>query len=282
MAQRTPGTSGGPAKRPGGRGQGGRADVGKAAVGQARRASTKVQIKKSFPWGFVAGATVLVLVLGGILGYAIFNRGSGFQTAADRLDKTFSGLQVTENPSSNHVATRVDYPNVATEAPDGGNHNGIWQNCAIYTAPIVNEHAVHSLEHGAVWITYRPDLPADQIAVLTQLVEASPGYRMLSPYEGQTSPVALQAWGRRLDVSSATDPRVARFADGYTEGPQTREPGASCSGGVDQPGTTPFVQGPDGTLVPGDATQEVPGEGAVPSGAPGSAAPGAPAPSASP
>src|SRR5262245_10038941 len=43
--------------------------------------------------------------------------------------------------------------------PIGGAHNVVWQNCGIYEMPIHNEHAVHSMEHGAVWITYRPGLP---------------------------------------------------------------------------------------------------------------------------
>ena len=44
--------------------------------------------------------------------------------------------------------------------PVAGEHNAAWQNCTgnVYDAPIANEHAVHSLEHGAIWITYRPDL----------------------------------------------------------------------------------------------------------------------------
>ena len=234
-------------------------------------------VKKPFPWGFAAGVLVLVLALGGILTYAALNTGSGFQTAADKLDKTFDGLQVTDEPSANHVTTRVAYSGEATRAPDAGNHNPYPQTCQVYTAAIVPEHAVHSLEHGAVWVTYRPDLPADQVQVLTDLVTGNP-YRMLSPYPGQTAAVGLQAWGRRLSVDSAGDPRVSRFLDDYTNGPQTREQGASCSG-VDQPGTVPFVVGPDGaSFVPGTATQTVPEEGAVPSGAPGSAAPGAPAP----
>ncbi len=266
MAQRTP--TGGPAK--GGTG---------SRSGSSRRVST-APVKKPFPLGFAAGVVVLVLFLGGILVYAVHNTGSGFKTAADRLDATFSGLQVTKNLSFNHVGTRVAYPDEKTQAPDGGNHNTVWQNCAVYTAPIVPEHAVHSLEHGAVWITYNPSLPAAQVATLAALVDGN-DHRMLSPYPGQTSPVALQAWGRRLDVKTASDPRVVKFVDGYTSGPQTREVGGSCTGGVDQPGTVPFVQGADGKFVPGTVTGTTPAQGSIPSGVPGSAAPGS-APSAVP
>ena len=254
----------------------------RGSSGSSRGASRRLAaapVKKPFPWGFAAGAVALVLVLGGILFYAATNTGSGFQTALDKLDDTFSRLQVTENAPANHVGTRVDYPDAATQAPDSGNHNQYPQTCAVYTAAIVPEHAVHSLEHGAVWVTYRPDLPEDQVATLADLVEGNP-YRMLSPYPGQTAAVALQAWGRRLDVDSADDPAVERFLDGYTDGPQSREKGASCSG-VDQPGTVPFVPGPDGaTFVPGgDTGASVPADEAdVPEGTPGSAAPGSAAP----
>jgi len=221
---------------------------GSSRGGSSRRVNV-APVKKPFPWGFAAGAALLGLALLGIIVYAVVNTGSGFRTAADKLDGTFSGLQVTKNPDATHVAGRVDYPGSATAAPDGGNHNEIPQTCAVYTAPIVNEHAVHSLEHGAVWITYRPDLPADQLAVLEALSEGDT-QRMLSPYPGQATAVGLQAWGRRLQVDSATDPRVERFVDDYTNGPQTREVGAACQG-VDQPGTVPFVVGADGSsLVP--------------------------------
>lgn len=268
MAQRTSGSS--PSRGGGARGP-----------GTSRRVST-APVRKPFPVGFAVGVVVLVLFLGGILAYAVKNTGSGFKTAADKLDATFSGLQVTKNLSFNHVSTRVAYPDEKTEAPDGGNHNAIWQAPGVYTAAIVPEHAVHSLEHGAVWITYNPSLPAAQVATLAALVDGN-DHRLMSPYPGQTSPIALQAWGRRLDVKSASDPQVAKFVDGYTNGPQTREVGGVLTGGVDQPGTVPFVQGADGKFVPGTATGSVPAEGSVPSGEPGSAAPGsAPSPVPSP
>ena len=50
--------------------------------------------------------------------------------------------------------------------PTGGSHNPRWQNCGIYTDPVDSSLAVHSLEHGAVWLAYQPDLAADKVAEL--------------------------------------------------------------------------------------------------------------------
>jgi hypothetical protein len=243
-----------------------------------RRSRGSSPVKKPFPVGFAVGVAVLVLVLGGILGYAVSNTGSGFKTALDKADKQFSGLQIEDNLTANHTALRVAYPNLATVAPDGGNHNPYWQKCAVYTEPLVNEHVVHDLEHGAVWIAYNPSLPADQVTTLTNLVAGNTEYRVMSPYPGLASPISLEAWGRRLLVKDASDPQVAKFLNTFSDGPQTREKGAGCasSGQIDQPGTVPFVQASDGTFVPGKASSDkaVPYNGDIPKGTQGSAAPG--------
>ncbi|MDP9496574.1 MAG: DUF3105 domain-containing protein [Actinomycetota bacterium] len=247
-----------------------------SARGSASSRRASAQVKKPFPWGFVTGIVVLALALAGILVYAATNTGSGFRTAAERLDDEVQGVAVTSDPSADHVQGRVAY---AVQPPNSGDHAPYPQTCQVYDAPVVPEHAVHSLEHGAAWVTYRPDLPADQVAALRALVEGNP-HRMLSPFPGLSAPVTLQAWGRTLKVDSAADPRVRRFLDGYTNGPQTREKGASCQG-VDQPGTEPFVLGPDGqSFVPSSATQ--PGSVQPGSVQPGSVQPGQVQPSASP
>ena len=98
------------------------------------------------------------------------------------------------------------------------------------------------MEHGAVWVTYRPDLPADQVEVLRGLVEGNP-YRMLSPYPGQIVAVSLQAWGRTPGRATARPTRTCRSSStDYTDGPQTRESGAACAGN-DQPARTPRAVG---------------------------------------
>jgi hypothetical protein len=142
------------------------------------------------------------------------------------------GIQEYEDLSFDHVPGLVEYE---LSPPAGGDHNETWQNCGFYTEPVANEHAVHSLEHGAVWITYQPDLSEEDIETLREDMGSS-GYVLVSPYEGQESPVVLTAWGVQLEVDSADDPKVEQFLNKYVQGPQTREAGAACSGGTSDTG----------------------------------------------
>lgn len=118
--------------------------------------------------------------------------------------------------------------------PMGGDHDPAWQNCGVYTEPVLSAHAIHSLEHGAVWITYQPGLAADQVAVLEQLMEGR-SYTLLSPFEDLASPIVLTAWGAQLELDDANDPRAEVFLERYVQGAQTPEPGAACTGGVGTP-----------------------------------------------
>ena len=143
---------------------------------------------------------------------------------------SIAGVQTFTGLGRRHVNGSVRY---GETPPAGGDHDPIWQSCngTVYPAPIRNENGVHSLEHGAVWVTYAPGLGADQVEALTRLVFGHP-YRLLSPFPGLPAPVVATAWGKQLQLPSASDPRLARFLDAYTAGPQAPEPGASCSGGI--------------------------------------------------
>ena len=135
-----------------------------------------------------------------------------------------------------HVGGKVAY---ATIPPARGPHNAIWQNCGYYTKAVVDENAVHSLEHGAVWITYSETAePADR-AALAALAKAN-RYLLVSPYAANPAPFVLTAWGRQLQVGSIGDPRVARFIDTYAkDGPTVPEVGATCSGALGVPPDRP-------------------------------------------
>ena len=143
-----------------------------------------------------------------------------------------------------HVDGDIDYTNVLpvsfADVPPGGQHNGVWQNCGIYDEPIRPENAIHSLEHGAVWITYNPSLPEEQLETLREVIRQQRRNRglammLLSPLEGQSSPIVLTAWRVQLRVDDASDERIVEFARAYQVGPFTPEPGATCDRGVGNP-----------------------------------------------
>lgn len=150
-------------------------------------------------------------------------------TVASNVSSTISGV-VAYTASRDHVGQGVDYKQVP---PVGGKHDQRWLNCGIYDKPVANRNAVHSLEHGAVWITYDPSLPADQIEKLK--AKAKQTFMILSPYSGMPKPINATAWGLQLPLDSVDDPRLTQFIDTYRNGPQTPEPGAACTGGVGKP-----------------------------------------------
>ena len=119
--------------------------------------------------------------------------------------------------------------------PVGGSHSPVWQNCGVYSEPIANENGVHSLEHGAVWITYQPDLLDSEVQALQTLTRQS-SFRLLSPYPDLPSPIVISAWGYQLHIEQADDPRLRFFIERYEQSPQGPEPGAPCTGGIGQPG----------------------------------------------
>ncbi|QKW27237.1 DUF3105 domain-containing protein [Streptomyces seoulensis] len=149
-----------------------------------------------------------------------------FTTGSDGV-RTWQGAL-----TRNHTTAAVTYP---MEPPVGGDHNPVWQNCNgdVYTRPVRNEHAVHALEHGAVWVTYNARAAKADVAALAEKVRRTP-YTLMSPVADQKDPIMLSAWAHQRTVTGAGDPNVDPFFAAFVQGSQTPEPGAACTGGVDR------------------------------------------------
>jgi len=170
-------------------------------------------------------AIIAAVILGvGALGFLLFLNVQEPQ-ALDGL-KTFAGL--SRGHDENVDYSGEDLP------PVGGIHSPEWQNCGIYDEPIEAKNAVHSMEHGAVWVAYHPDLPAREVGELQDTVRGE-SFVLLAPFPELNSPVVLTAWGIQLEVDSAGDGRIADFIERYQQGPQTPEFGAPCSDGLGSP-----------------------------------------------
>ncbi|MEZ4590887.1 MAG: DUF3105 domain-containing protein [Chloroflexota bacterium] len=149
-----------------------------------------------------------------------------------RPDAPIEGVVQFPRPARGHDDTLV-FDDLEIPPP-GGEHFNVWQNCGIYAEPIQTGNAVHSMEHGALWITYDPNLPSDQVDQLTQMVRGQT-FLLLSPFPEQRSPIVLTAWGFQLEVDSADDDRIEEFIERYRLGPTTPELGGACTSGVGVP-----------------------------------------------
>lgn len=255
---------------------------GASSRGGTSRRTPPTKVSKPFPWGTVLGSLVLAVVLIGVVTYAALNQGSGISGVIADPDNNIDGVVVVDAATltRNHVQGQVDYPEVP---PTGGDHNAAPQQCAVYTAEIAPEHALHSLEHGAVWVTYSPEVDSDEVEALAAKVSGDP-YLLMSPVAEQENPIMVTAWARQLSLDSAADDRLDDFITAYSRtGPQTPERGAACVGNT----STGPVQAaaPNGAIQPSApaAVESAPPavESAPPAVEPSAVAPVVPSPAAS-
>lgn len=227
----------------------------KSGPGRKGRA---VQVKQPKPWGMIltfSGVGVVALGLIGAAVFVVWDRSQPPEGVTDyygeyanysEVSKALQDGDVTEEDlehpwvvQQTHVDgdedTSNDNPTYETTPPTGGNHLGAWQTCtgSVYAAAIVDGNAVHSLEHGAVWLTYDPALvDGDGIAQLSEKINGR-DYTLMSPYPEQGVEVSVQAWGVQYQTDDLNDPKIDEFLDYYIQNADnTAEANAACSGGV--------------------------------------------------
>src|SRR6476659_6775093 len=253
---------------------------------KSRTPAPVVTRRQGLPWVTI-GAVVVVLALAAGIFFVVFNKTRENNAAQDAL-APWTPSESNQDPSTaipgiyvgaatpataDTPASYVDYKaaihitadqRVAYNRypPVGGPHDGTWANCngIVYATAVRSENMVHTLEHGAVWITYNPDTISDaDLTVLKGLVDNQP-YTTLTPYPGLDSTISLQAWAHQLKVDSASDPRIGEFITALRLNPYVYpETGATCeqpSFDIDNP---PAFE----TSPPGDDAVPMSGEGAT-------------------
>lgn len=226
----------------------------KLPAGKGRKPFTPVKVAQERNWGPImmfAAAGVVALLIVGFAGFQVWKSGhkGNWQAAANGISGIINFR--TTDPDSLKATHEWGPLTYKVAPPVGGTHNYVWQSCMgdVYTAPIPDEQAVHSLEHGAVWITYRPDLPKDQVDRLVAKVRDRT-FMMISPYPDLDKPISLQAWGYQLKVDNANDKRIDEFIQALRQN-ATLEPQAGCSEGITDTGAVPLDLGkPAATPAP--------------------------------
>jgi hypothetical protein len=160
----------------------------------------------------------------------------GAALAAATLGNVSSSWATFSESNHQHVTGSVKYDH---SPPAGGAHDAVWQNCGFYSSVIRNENAVHSLEHGAVWITYSSRASDSQVSELRIFAAehylGTQKYLVVSPVSDQSSPFVATAWGAQMKFVSLADPKLSKFLNKYQSKGQGGEPNGECTGGTGSP-----------------------------------------------
>lgn len=190
-----------------------------------KEARRKRNVRLGIWGGVVGGAAVIALLVTAVV---LTPKPASYAAGSDGA--TIEGVETFENPAG-HVEGAVDYEQTP---PAGGEHNPAWLNCGVYDQPVPNENAVHSLEHGAIWVTYDPSLSDAAVEALRSKLPST--HAILSPFDGLPSDIVLSGWNAQLQVDDVEDPRIADFFEEYWKSQNVPEPGALCTGAIDAPG----------------------------------------------
>lgn len=162
----------------------------------------------------VVGA--ILLVVGGVI----------YLFATDKGGPSLLGDFVTEQSRQHITDGSTQHPPYNSNPPTSGPHWPTPQICDIYDKPVPDEAAIHSMEHGAVWISYKDAADKGLSESLKKIVEKNPGKVILSPRPQNDSKIALVSWTRLLKLESFDESKVTEFIKSNRN--NSPEPLASC------------------------------------------------------
>lgn len=97
-----------------------------------------------------------------------------------------------------HVAAASELQIPEGVPPAGGPHFINPLPGGVYNDPVDDGRAIHSLEHGLIWITYKPDAVSEsQLKALREIAEDRTRDVLLSPRAQNRDAVVVTSWGRR-------------------------------------------------------------------------------------
>lgn len=137
----------------------------------------------------------------------------------ERLNKPLLGQEIKVE-SRSHVpdGTQITYN---SNPPAAGEHYATTAHGGVYDVSPPDGNLVHSLEHGAVILWYKPDLPKDDIEKLKKIFNEAPGKSIMVPRKSLDIPVAVSSWGRVLKLQKIDDKQIkAFFETNYNRAPE--------------------------------------------------------------
>lgn len=121
-----------------------------------------------------------------------------------------------------HIANDAVHPPYNSNPPSSGWHYVQPARGGFYDTPLADETVIHNLEHGDIWIAYRPDISDEAQSSLKRFANQ---YVVISPRQENEGDISLVSWGRvdtfNLENGTVDETRIRNFIRQYdNRGPE--------------------------------------------------------------
>lgn len=124
-----------------------------------------------------------------------------------------------------HIAVGASHPPYNSDPPTSGPHYAEPIPAGYYDTPQVDEHLVHNLEHGHVWITFDCSKLTDCEGTKQQLRGLVQSYNqwkiVVTPRANADAAIGLSAWGWLQKLNGYDEEAIRRFVNAWrNKGPE--------------------------------------------------------------
>lgn len=173
---------------------------------------------KSNLWKYAVTVVVIVAVVFGVY--------SWYQSSQPEGEDLSQAIEIM---GEEHIAVGSPLPEYNSNPPTSGPHYGQTARAGYREEEIPDQHIIHNLEHGDIWISYNPNTVSEEVR--EELKQFDTGKMIITPREVNDTDIALAAWGRldKFDLEDGELPvqRIEDFIKRYVNQGPERIPGTS-------------------------------------------------------
>ncbi len=156
-------------------------------------------------WVKKVGFWVITIFIIGSMGY-------GIVYLATRPEKPAPGI-VFPILGREHIPVGTFHPEYNSNPPTSGSHYAKEAEWGVYQNELPDEQLIHNLEHGGIWISYKPDIDPAIKVKLESIGNNNRGSVVVAPRAKNDSMIAVASWGRLEKLDNFNEVEIINFID---------------------------------------------------------------------
>ncbi len=156
----------------------------------------------------VVGVIILLLL------FAYFSSNKAKKNEQQAIDNLFEqeitlDVQEFKDQGTEHISESGQFT-YNSNPPTSGPHYGQAPAWGFYSEPIDDESALHAVEHGGVWVSYK-DLNQDEIDLLKGFVDSNSQSVIVTPRPKNNARISAVAWTKLVEFESVDVDALQKF-----------------------------------------------------------------------